>query len=130
MIKLNSNSKLPLGDHMKKIIIVEGKSDKSKIKNIIREPIDIICTNGTIGISKLDELIEELFDKDVYILVDADKSGEKLRKQFKKELPEAEHLYIDRMYREVASAPEHHLAAVLLHANIDIFPEFLDLRMS
>ncbi len=115
---------------MKKIIIVEGKSDKRKIKNIIREPIDIICTNGTIGVSKLDELIEELFDKDVYILVDADNSGEKLRKQFKKELPEAEHLYIDKMYREVASAPEYHLATVLLQANIDIFPEYLDLRMS
>jgi len=113
---------------MNKIIIVEGKSDKLKIKNIIREPIEIICTNGTIGVSKLDELIDELFDKDVYILVDADKSGEKLRKQFRKELPEAEHLYIDKMYREVACAPKHHLATVLLHANIDVFPEYLDLR--
>jgi len=115
---------------MSKIIIVEGKSDKLKIKNIIREPIEIICTNGTIGLSKLDELIDELFDKDVYILVDADQSGEKLRKQFRKELPEAEHLYIDKMYREVASAPKHHLATVLLHANIDVFPEYLDLRMN
>lgn len=115
---------------MKKIIIVEGKSDKMKVKKVIREPVEIICTNGTIGLSKLDELIEELFDRDVYILVDADNSGEKLRKQFRKEFPEAEHLYIDKMYKEVASAPENHLATVLLHANIDIYPEYLDLRMS
>jgi hypothetical protein len=33
------------------------------------------------------------------------------------------------MYREVASAPEQHLAMVLLQANIDIFPKYLDLRM-
>lgn len=115
---------------MNKIIIVEGKSDKRKVENIIREPIDIICTNGTIGIAKMDELLEELGDKDVYILVDADNSGEKLRKQFKRELPEAEHIFIDKMYKEVASAPEHHLATVLLQANIDIFPKYLNTRMN
>ncbi|EFV78556.1 DNA primase [Bacillus sp. 2_A_57_CT2] len=109
-----------------KVIIVEGKSDKTKVKNIIREPVEIICTNGTISITKLDELIDTLFDKDVYILVDADSAGEKLRKQFKREFPEAEHLYIDRMYREVATAPEHHLATVLLGANIDVYTQYLD----
>lgn len=109
-----------------KVIIVEGKSDKTKVKSIIREPVEIICTNGTISITKLDELIDTLFDKDVYILVDADSAGEKLRKQFRREFPEAEHLYIDRMYREVATAPEHHLATVLLGANIDIYTQYLD----
>ena len=41
-------------------------------------------------------------------------AGEKLRKQLKREFPEAKHLYIDKMYREVATAPKYHLAAVLL----------------
>lgn len=109
-----------------KVIIVEGKSDKRKVKEIVSEPVEIICTNGTISITKLDELIEALFDKHVYILVDADAAGDKLRKQFKREFPEAEHLYIDRMYREVATAPEHHLATVLLGANIDVYTKFLD----
>ena len=109
-----------------KVIIVEGSSDKKKIQSILNEPVDIICTNGTIGVSKLDELIETLFHKDVYILVDADDSGEKLRKQFKREFPEASHLYIDKMYREVATAPEKHLATVLLGANIDVQTEFLE----
>ncbi|MDQ0273028.1 toprim domain-containing protein [Cytobacillus purgationiresistens] len=111
---------------LEKVIIVEGKSDKRKVENIIREPIEIICTNGTLGLSKLDELIDILIDKDVYILVDADAAGEKLRRQFKSELPEAEHLYIDKMYKEVATAPEHHLATVLIGADIDIYTEFLD----
>lgn len=109
-----------------KVIIVEGTTDKRKVQAIVSEPVEIICTNGTIGVTKLDELIDMLYDKDVFILVDADAAGEKLRKQFKREFPEAEHLYIDRMYREVATAPEHHLASVLLSANIDVYTEFLD----
>ena len=110
---------------IEKVIIVEGKSDKKRIQDIIREPIEIICTNGTISLSKLDEIIDFTFNKEVYILVDSDDSGNKLRKQFNRELPEAEHLYIDKMYREVAAAPRHHIATVLLSANIDVNAEFL-----
>ncbi|QIZ11192.1 hypothetical protein HFZ78_30285 [Priestia megaterium] len=113
--------------YVDKVLIVEGKSDKNKVKRIVKEPVEIICTNGTISITKLDELIEFLEDKDVYILVDADFSGEKLRKQLKREFPQAEHLYIDRMYREVATAPVHHLATVLIGANIDVHTEFLEM---
>ncbi|MBT2682582.1 MULTISPECIES: toprim domain-containing protein [Mesobacillus] len=113
-------------DENHKVIIVEGSSDKKKVQAVLNEPVEIICTNGTIGVSKLDELIDSLFDKDVYILVDADASGEKLRKQFKREFPEANHLYIDRMYREVATAPENHLATVLIGANIDVHAEYLE----
>jgi toprim domain protein len=110
-----------------KVLIVEGKSDKKKVKGILKEPIEIICTNGTISITKLDELIDSLENKEVYILVDADDAGEKLRKQLKREFPDAEHLYIDRMYREVATAPVYHLATVLIGANIDVHSEYLEM---
>jgi toprim domain protein len=110
-----------------KVIIVEGKSDKKKVESIIKEPVEIICTNGTIGIAKLDELVESLENRQVYILADADAAGEKLRKHFRRELPEAEHLYIDKMYREVATAPKKHLATVLLSANIDVHKEYLEM---
>jgi toprim domain protein len=113
--------------YVDKVLIVEGKSDKKKVKSIVKEPVEIICTNGTISLTKLDELIEFLEDKDVYILVDADEAGEKLRKQFRREFPQAEHLYIDRMYREVATAPVKHLATVLLGANIDVHTEYLEM---
>jgi toprim domain protein len=111
-----------------KVIIVEGTSDRKKVKEIVKEPVEIICTNGTISITRLDELVEELFAREVYILVDADDSGEKLRKLFKREFPEAEHLYIDRMYKEVAAAPEYHLASILIGANIDVHTEYLERR--
>ncbi|MGD6804686.1 hypothetical protein FZC79_08595 [Rossellomorea vietnamensis] len=114
--------------HDDKVIIVEGTSDRKKVKEIVKEPVEIICTNGTISITKMDELVDELFARDVYILVDADDSGEKLRKLFKREFPEAEHLYIDRMYKEVAAAPEYHLASILIGANIDVHTEYLERR--
>jgi toprim domain protein len=110
---------------IEKVIIVEGRSDKQKIENIINEPVEIICTNGTISDARLEELIEELYYKEVYILVDADEAGEKLRKQFRREFPEAEHIYIDRMYREVAAAPNWHIAQVLLRANFDVHYDYL-----
>ncbi|WP_407640157.1 toprim domain-containing protein [Bacillus massiliglaciei] len=113
-----------------KVIIVEGSSDKKKVSAVVNEEIDIICTNGTISIVKLDELVEELIGRNVYILVDADESGEKLRRQFKRELPEAKHLYINRVYREVANAPSNHLATVLLSANIDVKLKYLEQRMN
>ncbi|CAH2714419.1 MULTISPECIES: toprim domain-containing protein [Neobacillus] len=113
--------------YVDKVLIVEGKSDKNKVKIVVKEPVEIICTNGTISMTKLDEWIDFLEDKDIYILVDADKAGEKLRKQFKREFPQAEHIYIDRMYREVATAPLHHLATVLLGANIDVHTEYLEM---
>lgn len=112
--------------YVDKVLIVEGKSDKKKVKSIVKEPVEIICTNGTISLAKLDELIDFLEDKEVYILVDADEAGEKLRKQFKREFPQAEHLYIDRMYREVATAPVQHLATVLISANIDVHAQYLE----
>ncbi|APH03774.1 toprim domain-containing protein [Bacillus weihaiensis] len=110
---------------VEKVIIVEGKSDKKKVLHVLAEQIEIICTNGTISLSKMDELIDELYLKDVYILVDSDDAGDRLRKQFKREFPEASHLYIDKTYREVATAPDQHIASVLLSANIDVNAKYL-----
>ena len=30
-----------------KVIIVEGKSDKKRVQQVIAEPVNIICTHGT-----------------------------------------------------------------------------------
>ncbi|WP_285768369.1 toprim domain-containing protein [Peribacillus sp. SI8-4] len=108
-----------------KVIIVEGSSDRKKVASVLNEDVEIRCTNGTISITKLDELVEELMDRDVYLLFDADESGERLRKQFRREMPEANHLYINKMYKEVESSPEHHIAIVLLSANMNVKMKFL-----
>lgn len=110
-----------------KVIIVEGKTDKDKVEKIINEQIDIVCTNGTLDMERLEELIEryQMDDRDIYILVDEDKAGKKLRKQLAIELPHAKHIYIDKSYREVAATPESELAIALVSSHITINPECL-----
>ena len=52
----------------KVIIIVEGKSDKKRVQQVIAEPANIICTHGTMSIDKIDNMIENTYDKQVYVL--------------------------------------------------------------
>lgn len=113
-----------------KVIIVEGVSDKKRVQLVLNQNINIICTNGTISQEKLDELVEELEEREVYIFFDADDSGEKMRKRFKRELPNARHIYINKMYREVANVPLSQLASVLLAANMDVKLQFLKQRVN
>lgn len=110
-----------------KIIIVEGVTDKRELEKIIAEDVLIICTHGTLGVEEFDELLEayHLDERDVYIFVDEDDSGMKLRKQLMRELPHAEHLYISSEYKEVATAPADVLARVLAAKNIVVHPFFL-----
>ena len=110
---------------MEKIIIVEGITDKENLLPIINEPIQIVCTNGTVSYDKLEQWSEDFFDLDVYILVDEDRSGVQLRKQLIREFPFATNIHIHREYKEVACAPKKHLAKLLVRANIDVYPQYL-----
>jgi toprim domain protein len=99
---------------------VEGKKDKERLLQVLDEPVDIICTFGTLSNEKIEDIILPLQDEEVYILVDADDSGNKLRNQLKQELPNAKHLYTRRMYREVQSTPLEHLAEILEKAHFEV----------
>ncbi|MCD8914222.1 MULTISPECIES: toprim domain-containing protein [Staphylococcus] len=96
-----------------KVIVVEGKTDKKRVQEVIDEPVQIICTHGTMGIDKLDDMIETLYERPVYILVDADKEGRRIRQWFKHYLSESEHIFVDKTYCEVARCPRPYLARVL-----------------
>ncbi|HEX6923437.1 MAG TPA: hypothetical protein VF149_06395, partial [Bacillales bacterium] len=72
------------------------------------------------GFEQLEELIDFLENKEVYILVDADEAGNKLRRQLKQELPNARHLYIRKMYKEVARTPDEELKKVLENAHFQV----------
>lgn len=96
-----------------KILIVEGTNDRKRVKKVLNERVDIICTYGTLSEEKLEELIYPIEDKDVYVLVDADDSGEKLRRQLKRELPNATHLYTEKVYGQVETTPYDYLAQIL-----------------
>ncbi|GGM35853.1 hypothetical protein GCM10011351_22360 [Paraliobacillus quinghaiensis] len=116
-----------LAEDTEKIIIVEGRTDREQIEKVINEEITIICTNGTLGLGKMEELVLEydLDNKDVFILVDEDQAGHKLRKQLSIELPHATHIFIDKTFREVAATPALELATALLSKRIAVDPNYL-----
>ncbi|MCF8566385.1 toprim domain-containing protein [Alicyclobacillus tolerans] len=108
-----------------KVIVVEGKTDKERVLKVLEEPVRIVCTRGTLSYEKLEELILPLQQEDVYILVDADESGMKLRNQLKQELPNAHHLYTRKMYREVARTPMEYLAKLFQDAHFAVDARWL-----
>ncbi|MDY0405210.1 topoisomerase [Virgibacillus sp. 179-BFC.A HS] len=110
-----------------KIIIVEGLTDKRQISKVINEHVIIICTNGTFGIERFDELLDtyNLDEKDVFIMVDEDEPGMKLRKRLGHELPHAKHIYVSSEYREVAKTPPQMLASALTQKGIEVDPYIL-----
>lgn len=110
-----------------KIIIVEGITDKEPIRKILTEAVTILCTYGTFSIEYFDELLDtyDLFARDVYIFVDEDEPGLELRQQLRAELTDATHMHIPAEFKEVAEAPAHILAEILVRHNFRIDPFFL-----
>lgn len=109
-----------------KVIIVEGKTDKERLLEVLAEPVTVVCTYGTLSYEKIEELIRPLQNADeVYVLVDADESGMKLRRQLRQELPNARHIYTRKMYREVARTPLEYLVKILHDAHIEVDPQCL-----
>ncbi|MCK0471077.1 toprim domain-containing protein [Halalkalibacter sp. APA_J-10(15)] len=98
---------------VEKVLIVEGTNDRKRVKKVLHEKVTIICTHGTLSNEKLEEFILPIENEDVYVLVDADDSGDKIRKQLKRELPNAVHLYTIREYGQVETTPLDYLAQIL-----------------
>lgn len=109
------------------IIIVEGKTDKAHLKKIINDDVTIVCTFGTLGVERFDELLEKYYldDRRVIILVDEDERGIELRDLLKQELSHAEHIYISSDFKEVATTPQSYLAMELVKKNINVNPIYL-----
>ncbi|MDV6379033.1 hypothetical protein ORD22_12495 [Sporosarcina sp. GW1-11] len=108
-----------------KVLIVEGGSDRKRLLPILAEPVEIICTNGTISPYHIEELLEPYENQDLFVFMDADASGDSIRKLFKQLYPEAKHLYTDRLYRQVEKTPNKVLAGVLIAANFKVHPKYL-----
>lgn len=104
------------------IIIVEGKTDKAHLKKVIDDNVIVVCTYGTLGVERFDELLEiyDLDNRRVIILVDEDDRGIELRNQLNKELSHAENIYISSDFKEVATTPRTYLAMELVKKNINV----------
>ncbi|MGK9044932.1 toprim domain-containing protein [Mammaliicoccus vitulinus] len=110
---------------IKKVIIVEGISDKKRVEEVLNDRVHIICTHGTMGIEKMDELLEESYGSQVYVLVDQDKEGKRIRKWFKKYMSESHHIHIDSTFSEVARCPRHYLSNVLNYHGFTVKHDFV-----
>lgn len=109
------------------ILIVEGKADRYRLKQILAEPVKILCTFGTISEYHLDELLAPYELDNLYVFVDADYTGEKIRHIFKQNYPEAIHLYTDEFHKEVETTP-YHLLGAQLEKYFKIHQQFLEIK--
>lgn len=109
----------------RKVLIVEGGSDRKRLQKVLAEPVEIICTNGTVSPYRIEEMLMPYEECELFVFLDADESGDKIRALFKREYPEATHLYTERAYRQVETTPYRVLAAILLSERFEVHPEFL-----
>lgn len=109
---------------MRKVIVVEGRSDLLRIKPLFAEQVEIICTHGTISPYQLELLLEPYEADELFVFLDADDAGEKTRALFKREFPEAFHLYTEEVFREVETTPYNVLAAILQAAHFNVKDDF------
>jgi len=105
---------------LSKVIIVEGKTDRERLLQILDEPVEIVCSYGTLDPDRLEQWILDYKDDDIYVLVDADDAGGKLRKQINQEMINIHPLYTRKVYREVATTPIEYLSQVLLKAHFKV----------
>jgi toprim domain protein len=108
-----------------KVLIVEGNSDKHHVEEVLNEPVQIICTFGTMGVAKLDDILNQIAVNDIYVLTDADNEGRKIRQWFKRHLSESRHIYIDSRFGEVARCPKDYLAAVLYRQGFQVNSRYM-----
>ncbi|HLR10500.1 MAG TPA: hypothetical protein VK120_03900 [Sporosarcina sp.] len=114
----------------KKVLVVEGKADKFRLKQMIDEPVTIICTFGTISEYDLEELLDRTIDierDELYVFVDADYTGEQIRALFHQLYPEAIHLFTNEEDVEVECTP-FHLLAEELQPYFQIHAQFLHIK--
>jgi toprim domain protein len=100
-------------------IIVEGKNDKSRLKRVVVDSVQILCTFGTPSSQTLEELHKKAGDKQVYLFTDNDSSGKRIRFLLRDTFPDAEQIYTRRGYAGVEGTPEEYLIQQLEKAGLE-----------
>ena len=100
-------------------IIVEGKNDRSKLRRLLDEEVRILCTFGTPNSAKLESLYLEARSDDVYLFLDNDSSGRKIRALLSDLFPDADHMYTRRGYAGVEGTPDEYAVQQLEKAGLD-----------
>lgn len=79
-----------------KIIIVEGKNDELRIKQILPDA-RVLKTNGSAVDTKFLDMVKELAKhSEIILFLDPDYNGEKIRKKIASICPSASHIFINK----------------------------------
>ncbi|GAA0136542.1 hypothetical protein YSY43_33830 [Paenibacillus sp. YSY-4.3] len=100
-------------------IIVEGKNDRSRLRRVLSEEITILCTFGTLNSLKLESLRQQIKDDEVFLFMDNDSSGKRIRGILRDAFPDAGQIYTRRGYAGVEGTPEEYLIAQLEKAGLE-----------
>ncbi|WP_379130419.1 toprim domain-containing protein [Paenibacillus sp. sgz500958] len=107
-------------------IIVEGKNDRSKLRRLLMENVNILCTFGSLNTEKVETLRKEVGDGEVFLYMDNDSSGKKIRGILRDTFPDAEHIYTRRGYAGVEGTPDEYNITQLEKAGLEeyiVYPE-------
>ncbi len=102
-------------------VIVEGKNDRSKLRRVLDDEVRILCTFGTPNSARLESLYKEAKDDEVYLFLDNDSSGRKIRALLSDLFPDADHLYTRRGYAGVEGTPDEYVVQQLEKTDLDAF---------
>ncbi|WP_172199499.1 toprim domain-containing protein [Saccharibacillus qingshengii] len=110
-------------------VIVEGKNDRSKLRRLLEENIRILCTFGTPNSARLESLYREARDDEVFLFLDNDSSGRKIRALVSDLFPDADHMYTRRGYAGVEGTPDEYVVQQLEKAGLEEFIRYPELML-
>ncbi|WP_337926702.1 toprim domain-containing protein [Paenibacillus caui] len=102
-------------------IIVEGKNDRGKLRRLLSPEINIVCTFGSMSSLKLEQLRKQVGNDEVYLFMDNDSSGKKIRAILRDAFPDAEQIYTRKGYAGVEGTPDEYVIAQLEKAGLEEF---------
>ncbi|WP_433946938.1 toprim domain-containing protein [Paenibacillus sp. SN-8-1] len=100
-------------------IIVEGKNDRSKLRRVLNEEVEVLCTFGTLNSQKLETLRKKIKDEETYLFMDNDASGKRIRSILRDAFPDAGHIYTRRGYAGVEGTPDEYVIQQLEKAGLE-----------
>jgi len=101
------------------LIIVEGKNDRKRLSRLLSPHIEIQCTYGTLNSERIESLRKIAGDRHVYLFLDNDASGRRIRGMLADVFPEADHIYTRKGYQGVEGTPEDYLIQQLEKAGLE-----------
>lgn len=103
------------------VVIVEGKNDRARLRRVLADEVDILCTYGTPNNATIEQLKKKVGDREVFLFTDNDSSGKRIRGMLRDAFPDAEQIYTRKGYAGVEGTPEEYLIQQLEKAGLEEF---------